>query len=1204
MTTTIDSFDSLKNELINKWLSPEVRNQLDNLRNEVNLNQYKWLNFTDAELREFVASLNNASDYNSRRLIFKNVINRETWEKIDTFKSEIETKKLNESNFDIEKSREMIDYMNNLDSTYVSHKYVILSTLIWYARSRGYSILLDSNWNITTTGNTYRQSEVQNLFRNFSDKEILKQVINQNTLPEERVKYINNETFDRLQEKLNILSNSVSNYYNDNQDLKNQIKELNSKISDLKNNLSTFTNDWDIARTFYAWIDWSIQDLWKKIDSLNKEIQNSKETSNNDISNLQSQIVSLTSEVNSLKSQINSPKYVADEVATTTQKFTQETWTNSVSTETFTESADRNIKSFIRDPFAAVGEVITSHHPITWLAVIWWIFYAAFINKDMRSKFWKWILLWTWANTMWYTDKLADSFGSFNGDKKELSSAVVKNDWSVQLENWLVLSPANWTDPYKQWDYWVDPATGNLYDDKWNQVDSNGSIITDSSEVTVGETKKDKIKSKIWAECKDFEKNYSFLENSLSFNNDNIADLWIANGKIVDQTKLTAFYKKNNLDVYYLQNKNDLDKIMIELVSSKDTTDTKVWDIFIDWSIDWAQTEKNLEELNQLIVSGASDFYILSRAVSIWFIPKTNDTVLFKDWKFSLSFKKWEKIKSLKELWKYFLNWSFITNKDLASPLHRNLGLLNNQHFNNTIQVEVDKINRLNKILEKAIPLRTKETPEIMSFYKKQVDLLNEAKAWDLRTKLLKLQEYNNISSSTLWKVPVIDDNLANWMKEYNRLREWKLKINDKIVFNQWDWVTKSIVVKKINWDKLECSYSYLENWKRIDNNITLKSKWNWTFVAEWSLKIWWAKKKIFSEIKLENIESFNSNSSIHKIWNYINELWNFVKSNWNNIDRIVSLSDELNRDATIKLNLENSLNKKIEWKIKEIEKDIANSDPEKVKKRVELLDKKITDIDSKIKSINSEYEWKIKSVKTDIEKHNLRKEWIEKISPLNDTSFKLRGQAASELKYFVDCGDLKSLQEIASKYKTIKTIIDVNWWNITSFVSKASKIERAIDEKWWKYLKWIAIPIMAFSIAGAFWKWWTDSWRMVADMWIWMLPVAWWAHDLYILKNPDSWYSKIFLWDRKMDQTEKNARLAFGVIWLIPWAWILKLFKAEKAIKIADNVLEVWRIAWSVATYTFLWVSMYQTAIEMGSWATPNESLENADYIESTDVE
>ena len=112
-------------------------------------------------------------------------------------------------------------------------------------------------------------------------------------------------------------------------------------------------------------------------------------------------------------------------------------------------------------------------------------------------------------------------------------------------------------------------------------------------------------------------------------------------------------------------------------------------------------------------------------------------------------------------------------------------------------------------------------------------------------------------------------------------------------------------------------------------------------------------------------------------------------------------------------------------------------------------------------------------------------------------------------------------------------------------------------------------------------WKNWMsqENKNDIIDLWVWMIPIIWWIHDLKIAIE---WKD---LNNRELSNGERAMRTWFGIIGLIPGAWFLTktLFKWSKAIVAGSEVaIQAAHLSWKVLTYSALWISIWIASYDM----------------------
>lgn len=242
--------------------------------------------------------------------------------------------------------------------------------------------------------------------------------------------------------------------------------------------------------------------------------------------------------------------------------------------------------------------------------------------------------------------------------------------------------------------------------------------------------------------------------------------------------------------------------------------------------------------------------------------------------------------------------------------------------------------------------------------------------------------------------------------------------------------------------------------------------------------------------------------------------------------------------------------------------------------KESDRITKEIAVIEKEIDTIKKEAEKQLqdleKIAKQDPKKVPELKAWFEK------TVEKMNTQIAELEKRWVDW--LKKLNPedlklVSTKSKRTADMVKTNWW-----------VDWKMSWIWWKIF-WVAWITM---LAHWAYSWVQDTWftsetlRNAADIWIWMIPIAWWAYDIW----------RAFDWEdlnwKEMTTSERWTRFGFWVVWLVPVAWTIVKWSATWvkstaiATKLAQNwelITEAWHLTGKVVWIWALWFGWLSTA-------------------------
>lgn len=434
-----------------------------------------------------------------------------------------------------------------------------------------------------------------------------------------------------------------------------------------------------------------------------------------------------------------------------------------------------------------------------------------------------------------------------------------------------------------------------------------------------------------------------------------------------------------------------------------------------------------------------------------------------------------------------------------------------------------------------------------------------------------------------------VETDSDTWIAELEQLRlQW---YTDLYILSRWielgytftktlpDWV-------KPNWNMwiLGSTWYVIKTPLRMDTYRYIVNAW-WHFITWWLHRplqsrnpgrmIWWtwevlnwiwnkASELLQFEIKKEkaNLERYLqwidttiswNNLEVDKITSRL-EILDRIENNlnsWNNI----KVKDSLNEYRT---NFDQNFMWKWEWK--KIHK-ILETEIQKFQK----IEADIQKIETETRAKIQELETRAKSAKTPDEIRTLRTEAENFAKTSNIEIERLNKEAALALSQL----DESSIKWLSADSKFVDNLIKANGW-AAEFLSK-------FNGTWGKAFKWIGIISLLYN--GR--EWLGEIWENglseenkndAIDLWIGFIPVIGWIHDLKI-----AWDGKD-LNDRTLSTGERWLRTAFGIVWLIPGAWVLVkwAFKWTTAVvKWADVAIETTNVVWKWLTYTLLWFSI-----------------------------
>lgn len=433
-----------------------------------------------------------------------------------------------------------------------------------------------------------------------------------------------------------------------------------------------------------------------------------------------------------------------------------------------------------------------------------------------------------------------------------------------------------------------------------------------------------------------------------------------------------------------------------------------------------------------------------------------------------------------------------------------------------------------------------------------------------------------------------VETDSNTWIAELEQLRsQW---YTDLYILSRWIELGYTFTKTPPSWIKPNWSMWILgSTWYVIKTPLTIQTykylaNAGWHFITWWlhrSLQwwnlekiVWWTweklnwiwnkasellqleirKEKVNLEKYLKWIDSTISWNSweINKVQQRLQALDSFEKILlwWDSNNIRTALNDyKSNFDKNFKLHIDvknqSNLQNEIQ-RFKKIEAEIQ---------RIETETKvKIQDLENRVKQATN---------KQDIDW--LRKEAEEFAKKSNIEIERLNKHAALTLSQLDESG----IKQASGNSKFVENLVKANGW-AENFLAK-------FNGTWGKAFIWIGIISLLYN--GR--EWLGEMWENglseenkndAIDLWIGFIPVIWGIHDLKI-----AWDGKD-LNDRTLSTGERWLRTAFGIVWLIPWFWVLAkwVFKWSAAtIRWADVAIQTTNVVWKWLTYTLLWFSI-----------------------------
>lgn len=690
---------------------------------------------------------------------------------------------------------------------------------------------------------------------------------------------------------------------------------------------------------------------------------------------------------------------------------------------------------------------------------------------------------------------------------------------------------------------------------------------------------------------------FNEIEKNILDNNTELSEIGFA--WRVSKEDLNSLSKANlNKLKQVLSTNKELQNLIWEIENSSDKSEKKE-----------EKVENENKESPQTIEKkyrseGFSDLYILSRMLERWYIPNINPKT-FKDSSWKIFY--W-KLFSLKDnvVWNktsYFLEWGPFTSWAINSKTW-------------IANVWLDE--KVKNIILQDIDVKKAQVKEFL---------------WEISSRKLNIDKTSIEAKSTClenlekaYKSWNIDDIKKYW-DEYLYLTS---KPIDKIAKQHWiSLVSSKVVAEKIKIEKqlqdrqdlLKIENERLEkinkNWNNIKNlwnNAWNLNKWDYLKI-EWKINKWdyiefeiikknpdWTFDIKYNEYQIQWNQLKNGKAKIKfsPEWNIIDWSWK-IRYEWSSFEvkskRFWILNKEISEFETKKIKLSqietelkkthpdrkkiNKLNSEFEalhwWKWKKLVKNentelikLEKTEIEKVKKELEVIEKKIESLKQEAKNKLSEIDKKAWKDQAKVQAY--RDEWKKIIDDINKEIVELNKKWLATISEL----DHDELLKLSKESKAVKWIKQVDKWADT-----------VINSKWWKIVAWFAVLSLVWWAKDWVWemlKNWVSKENMLdwTDIAIWFIPVAWWVYDLIIAAR---WKD---LNDRDLSTKERWIRTWFWVVGLIPWGWLLVKWWAKvikwaawvKMIKAADVWLEWARVAWKIWTYGYLGYSVAETTI------------------------
>lgn len=179
---------------------------------------------------------------------------------------------------------------------------------------------------------------------------------------------------------------------------------------------------------------------------------------------------------------------------------------------------------------------------------------------------------------------------------------------------------------------------------------------------------------------------------------------------------------------------------------------------------------------------------------------------------------------------------------------------------------------------------------------------------------------------------------------------------------------------------------------------------------------------------------------------------------------------------------------------------------------------------------------------------------------------------------------DEEAMKKVVSESKFTANLVKANNW----MTSEWKFTNKWVDKKmWWisgTAFIWVWLASLIYNgrwWISEMWKNWVseENANDLKDLWIGMIPVIGWLHDLKIAIE---WKD---LNNRELSTWERAMRTGFGIIGLIPGAWLVTkwLFKGTKAVVAGSEVaIQAAHLSGKALTYWALWYSMVTASYDI----------------------
>lgn len=405
---------------------------------------------------------------------------------------------------------------------------------------------------------------------------------------------------------------------------------------------------------------------------------------------------------------------------------------------------------------------------------------------------------------------------------------------------------------------------------------------------------------------------------------------------------------------------------------------------------------------------------------------------------------------------------------------------------------------------------------------------------------------------------------------------KWE-KLWSKILGWAWYVVTTPISIQ---------AYKYLAGWAGyfiswgLHKSLEKWLIWTWVEKSTWFVNWLWngAKNLLTSEISAEKWE----------LRKYIQTLDVKVNANALEAEKVKARLDALDKlenifkswdQALIKTALEEykaTFNSKFRPWLNKTKEKTATAEV----KRIKDIEMEIEKHQAELKQKLAELEEKAKKAKTPQEVESIKQQAQDVAKKANVKFEEFNKQAVLSFGNL----DEEAMKKVVSESKFAANLIKANNWMSSDGKFTNKWIDTKMSWLGWKAFIWVWLASLIYNgrwSISEMWKNWIseENANDLKDLWIGMIPVIGWLHDLKIAIE---WRD---LNNRELSTWERAMRTGFGIIGLIPGAWLVTkgLFKGTKAVVAGSEVaIQSAHLSGKALTYSALWYSMVTASYDI----------------------